>query len=128
MKTLHTPEPWTFTFQGAVCSEETCDILAVCTGEMENKTEAESEAARMANAARIVSCVNACAGIIDPGATIRDLLEALKALLSYSAIQHRRQQNQDYDDPRLAGKSATPEHPAIKNARAALAQAREAKP
>jgi len=35
-----------------------------------------------ANARRIVSCVNACAGIADPEATVPELVEALESMIS----------------------------------------------
>lgn len=73
MSAKHTPEPWTF-------RESDNDILI----RRDNPWAAEDAFiaiipregdADRANAARIVSCVNACAGIADPEA-VKDLLEA----------------------------------------------------
>ena len=68
----HTPEPWRITTH--LCSRDTHIVRridgekhAVCIIRTNNADEAE------ANAARIIACVNACAGMDDPAAEIERL-------------------------------------------------------
>ncbi len=75
--TGHTPEPWCYDPTSAA---RRCDIRApgnpyilVTAYEDNNSDNAE------ANAARIVACVNACAGMGDPAEAIRQAREALLA-------------------------------------------------
>jgi hypothetical protein len=61
--TKHTPEPWVQI--GPVIADEWYDHIAVINGTTDNVNEA--------NAARIVACVNACEGMGDPEATIKQM-------------------------------------------------------
>lgn len=85
----HTPEPWTltkriesflstkwdaFAFFVEGPKDSMCRPCAVFTDGEKNRGLAE------ANAERIISCINACAGIPDPEVTIPALVEALKNL------------------------------------------------
>jgi len=74
MNTTHTPEPWhTFAFE---VYNENEQIIADC-GLSEDYWEKDG---CQANAARIVACVNACAGMEDPAARISQMAyEADKA-------------------------------------------------
>ena len=80
MTTKHTPEPWRqFTELGTIGDVVDSKGRAVAqaqeTGNFERGAP-EGLAERNANAARIVACVNGCAGI-NPEA-VKDLLAALK--------------------------------------------------
>lgn len=70
----HTQEPWEIGFNGAGAPVITVEYRDICTIE-ESFGDAE------ANASRIVACVNACAGIENPGETIPALVAALEAAL-----------------------------------------------
>lgn len=70
LPTTHTPEPW-YEDDGGIYSA--CDLRVADTFNTEDPIPEEEAAA---NAARIVACVNACAGI-NPEA-VRDLLAALE--------------------------------------------------
>lgn len=85
----HTPGPWLTHGELdnlAVCAESedarACDgvrqICRVICGDYEVPNYREHEA----NAARIVACVNACAGMTDPAAEIAALREALANMLA----------------------------------------------
>lgn len=69
----HTPEPWS---ADRVTEIGPIGISAGPThiGEIIGTGDAAEDAA---NAARIVACVNACAGISDPAATLRSAREAI---------------------------------------------------
>lgn len=71
----HTPEPWTTTINGRDCAQ-VVDVdgrrIAMCIGQSERNE---------ANAARIVACVNACAGMEDPAEAIRETKATLWALI-----------------------------------------------
>jgi hypothetical protein len=70
MSGQHTPEPWQVNHgdKGQVCDADGerrgCAPIAHCAG---------SAAEKRANAARIVACVNACAGMYDPARTIETM-------------------------------------------------------
>jgi hypothetical protein len=83
----HTPEPWRRDMNSGL----ECDIrgpnsqkVALCFG-LSNKGNLRGEEYKnecSANAARIVECVNACAGIENPAA-IKDLIKAALAVQEY---------------------------------------------
>ena len=70
MKPKHTPEPWHIGYEGHVMGD--LKLVAGCMGHQNNFTPNLREI-NAANAARIVACVNACAGLTDAD------LEALRA-------------------------------------------------
>ena len=72
----HTQEPWT------VGTNHPCRILKVGTTcyPCDEGTETDKE---KANALRIVACVNACAGMEDPAAELRQLRAALREACQY---------------------------------------------
>lgn len=86
----HTPEPWGVWREphehGTITDELGRHIARLLNGTHETD----------ANAERIVSCVNACAGLADPSA-VPDLLEACKAALPWVAVAQP-----DNDAPRDA--------------------------
>ncbi len=81
--TKHTPGPWKM-FYGKICSPS-CESLGFLSGEFTERSH------DLANALRVIACVNACEGI-NPKA-VPDLLKALKeakdqliALCSYDDV------------------------------------------
>ena len=73
----HTPEPWKqgTNYPGRVLSVPTNRSVAECGLDTDQPSEEE-----LANAARIVACVNGCAGL-NP-ASSREVVEALHSLLA----------------------------------------------
>jgi hypothetical protein len=73
--TKHTAAPWIYT--GSVLVEDqNRNVVARCNTHF--RMDAEE-----ANAARIVACVNACAGIEDPAAALAEAKEALRKILRH---------------------------------------------
>ena len=94
----HTPEPWELhgdTIQGAPelngeqphAVESTC-VAVVLSRERGSYRHYPKERAR-ANANRIVACVNACAGLADPG-VVPEMLAALAGIFQHCAMIHKR--------------------------------------
>lgn len=76
----HSPEPWAT--RAAEVSGPLDVPLAFCGSNSTHGPEGSyviSFEEAHANAKRIVGCVNACAGIENPGETIRELVEACEA-------------------------------------------------
>jgi hypothetical protein len=71
----HTPEPWVF--DGEFIESEQ---MVIC--QLFNKHE-DDFPNKQANAARIVACVNACAGMENPEADIKRYKKALSSCLYY---------------------------------------------
>lgn len=67
----HTPEPWIFDLTEYPSVHEKGGDAVCQMGYGDGDTMPNADA----NAARIVACVNACAGMADPAAAIRTLLE-----------------------------------------------------
>ena len=85
METKHTPEPWVLADMYIVESDTTKGTAVVANTRAPTTTP-YSEC--RANAARIVACVNACAGIEDPAvelARLRRVEEAAHVALDYLA-------------------------------------------
>ncbi|HWT40360.1 MAG TPA: hypothetical protein VN081_03800 [Dongiaceae bacterium] len=77
--TNHTPEPWkvkTNKLANVVSIQDATGAYIAGTGNALENSE------KLANAARIVQCVNACAGIENPEA-LPDVIRELRNLLSY---------------------------------------------
>lgn len=91
---IHTPEPWKVDDSEfpAIGNVVDCDNEQVCqTSERKGYTAPLSQLEiRKANAARIVACVNACAGMEDPAAEI----QALRMDLADYIAQHHCQVQQ----------------------------------
>lgn len=78
MSTKHTPEPW------AISSTEPHEVRShPIYGRAVAYTIVHGipDDVKTANAERIVSCVNACAGIEDPAAAIREAVLAMDGIL-----------------------------------------------
>lgn len=98
-KTQHTPEPW-------ACNESintTVDVIEI-TAENDFKTIAKIQAYEFfhcsipetnANAARIVACVNACAGINEPAEHIKRLEELYDDLHAVQDEARKTQKQRD---------------------------------
>ncbi len=91
--TEHTPEPWSFVEDGggsAFSFEIRADrrdhggqIRGIALVYADNPDDGSPGTEDTANAARIVQCVNACAGLDNPAEAIRAAREALLATLDY---------------------------------------------
>jgi hypothetical protein len=84
MDTKHTPEPWAVDSGG----DGGCEIWSPSSGNMDNiiGSEDTDDPQWEADARRIVACVNACAGIEDPGAELarlRRVEQAARALCAH---------------------------------------------
>lgn len=66
MTTRHTPEPWSVDSFRGIGQWQICSIAGTATPGL------IADGVRIGNAARIVACVNACAGLIDPATSLRD--------------------------------------------------------
>jgi hypothetical protein len=76
-----TKEPWNVMPSGVVIVSGPIGKLSIIAScDSESSLGIQSELEQDANAARIVDCVNACAGIANPAA-IKDAVAALKSLL-----------------------------------------------
>ena len=94
MMSKHTPEPWVFDDRPDIDTNfYSDDATGSIIGECQEYTFAHRDIEeRRANASRIVTCVNACAGMADPAAEIaelkrqRDELLGLVKAVSYHSI------------------------------------------
>lgn len=86
----HTPEPWYIGTGGAqnaaTIRRDTKRGQAIAQVFYTNQQPASLGGCGTANAERIVACVNACAGMADPAATIRELRESLKEARKHAAL------------------------------------------
>lgn len=71
----HTPTPWHVGENGPTIYDANGRVVANCSAVGEDLIES------IANAQRIVMCVNACAGLADPAQAISDLAEELGAAI-----------------------------------------------
>ena len=79
----HTPEPWaTWGLNAIVDTRE--EIIAVSLPRAEDVADSNTQ---VANAARIVACVNGCAGIPDPETLVPELIEALWDLVRAHEVE-----------------------------------------
>jgi len=78
--TQHTPEPWKFEIRSAKVEIQP-DIAVVYV--QPSRYDSSLSKARVANAARIVACVNAMAGIPDPAALVKSHGELVEALQNF---------------------------------------------
>lgn len=90
METTHTPEPWKLGRAGSVISEskDGLEIIGATGEEAINYYGGNliAESISQANAARIVACVNACAGIENP----QEYMKGVKLLeKTYHELQNR---------------------------------------
>lgn len=77
MNPKHTPEPWRI-YEDMACDNLALGDLQICDKDKEEIAVVRFNSCDSAeNAARIVACVNAFAGIADPEAAIRAAREAL---------------------------------------------------
>lgn len=70
-----TPTPWHIGLDGTTIYAANGRVVASCAAVDEDLIESS------ANAARIVQCVNACAGVGDPARAMSDVAEALEAAI-----------------------------------------------
>lgn len=121
MKQEHTPEPWELSLgriahvrQSAEISDDNIEHVRICTclSSLDSRQiDGAGSDTDDANAARIVACVNACAGIPNPAA-IAEVIATLEAILEEHDASH-------YSCPVFHGKDAeAPE--LLQAARAAL--------
>lgn len=75
MNTQHTPEPWAIHPNPSyICNEQGAEIATLwCIGEAAGVQGMKYYPESDANAQRIVACVNACAGMVDPAKEIAEL-------------------------------------------------------
>lgn len=81
-KQKHTPESWTtngssYSYEG---SDDKSHYATVRAGDLSITVEGRTAEEAIANAARIVACVNACAGMDDPAEIIHGLHVARETL------------------------------------------------
>jgi len=86
MNTKHTPTPWQQTYgaqRDPVCTWPIATAVGNEPSEfyIHGMNEKYGTVDNEANAARIVQCVNACAGIADPAAALASVRQLLKAWL-----------------------------------------------
>lgn len=100
MKTQHTAGTWLLrssvdTNETLVWNDNRCPIAKIPWDGFTENNETE------ANAARIVACVNACAGLADPAADLATLREALR-VIAEMADEQREHFNEVWDrvDPK----------------------------
>ena len=77
----HTPEPWRLSMSGYSIKSLSDDMPIVANNPWGHGMTEKNATRWIENAERIVACVNACAGMADPVATITALREALAALI-----------------------------------------------
>ena len=95
MERTHTPEPWKVGFDdGSGAKADRREGAWICAG-VDDVVVRGGESFGLnfgvqaqPDAERIVSCVNACAGMADPAATITALTEALKEVMVALANEH----------------------------------------
>jgi len=83
----HTAEPWIRKHGTRIYAADGEWFIAQTTISPSHPAGAQDEA----NATRIVACVNACKGLADPEAAIREAREALVevSFLAHFALEHR---------------------------------------
>lgn len=89
----HTPEPWE---TGRACeySQDDKNALSISGANRNvafhqwNRGDTELDETDFANFARIVACVNACAGLEDPAAALATVMELIQASREMVAITH----------------------------------------
>ena len=105
MKAQHTPEPWFITGLSASTITDKNAVVTALIPELKAQADICDQVTRNANAARIVACVNACAGLSDPAADLAALREALQQIVAMPDLRNAAMGSDAYHAWLIAGQA-----------------------